>query len=201
MLTIVVELKQIDGVASQPLQARLQRRGYRRTDLAALGRRQANLCADIDIRLQRFQHAAEIALGFAVAIHLRRVEVVDAELDRARHRALLVGGGALDHQPADGAAAKAEQRDVETGPAEFPSFHRFLPHASSDAPDQIARGPAMSILPVGRFGEKKAIAFFTLALFSQPRGRTRQRLRPVSGGSDDRHAVQFDASVATGRPA
>src|SRR5207248_6581235 len=49
-----------------------------------------------------------------------------AELDRATNGAFLIGGGALGHQPADRAAAKAEQRYVETGPAELSSFPRRL---------------------------------------------------------------------------
>src|SRR5947207_65989 len=119
----IMELEQIDRVALQPLQAGFEGSGDRLTDLAALGGRQSHLGADIDIRLQRLQHPAEIVLGFAVAVHLRGVEIVDAELDRARDGAFLVGGGALDHQPADRAAAKAEQRYVETGAAALSVLH------------------------------------------------------------------------------
>ena len=122
----VVELEQINRVALHPLEASLERGGDRLADLAALGRRQPHLGADIAIGLQRPQDTPEIALGLAVAIHLRRVEIIDAEFDRPPHRALLIGGFALDHQPADRAAAEAEQRYVETGPAEFALFHRRL---------------------------------------------------------------------------
>ena len=87
-----MKLEQIDLVALQPLQAGVQRGGDRGADPARLGRRQPHLGADIDIGLQRFQHAAEIASrDLAVAVHARRIEIVDAELERARHRALLVG--------------------------------------------------------------------------------------------------------------
>src|SRR5262249_43390894 len=118
--------EQSGRVARGPLEARVQRGGERLADLAALGWRQPNFGADIDIGLQRLQHAAEIALALAVAIHLRRVEIIDAELDGARNSAFLIGGGALDHEPADRATAEAEQRDVETGSAKLSLLHRRL---------------------------------------------------------------------------
>ena len=110
-------------VELQPLQAGVERGRDRCADPARLGWRQAHLGADIDIGLQRLQHAAEIALALAVAVHLRRVEIVDAEFERARHGALLIGRLALDHQPANRAAAEPEQRDIETGSAEPAFFH------------------------------------------------------------------------------
>jgi len=64
---------------------------------------------DEDGGLQRAERAAEVLLGLAVAIAGRGVEVVDAQLHRARHRALALGHAAPDQQAADVAAAKAER--------------------------------------------------------------------------------------------
>src|SRR5205814_5805533 len=98
--------------------------GDRLADLAPLGRRQADLCADVAFWFQRLQHPAEIDLGLPIAVHLRRIEIIDAELERPRHRAFLVRRGALDHQPANRAAAETEDAKVKTGPAKSALFHR-----------------------------------------------------------------------------
>jgi len=100
--------------------------------------------SDADVGFEHLEHPAEIALALAVAIHLRRVEIIDAELDRARDGALLIGGGALGHQPTDRAAAKAEQRYVETGPAELSSFHRRLLRSFS-RPIRSPAGPVCQL--------------------------------------------------------
>ena len=82
-----------------------------------------DLGADDDIGLQRLEHTAEIALGLAIAVERRGVEVVDAGLDGARRGALLVGRRALGEQPADGAGAIAQHRDLETGASEPALLH------------------------------------------------------------------------------
>ena len=78
-------------------------------------------------RLQLLQHAAEIGFRLAVAIQHRGVEIVHAGLERARHRALLVGGIAAHHQPAHRAAAEAQHRDLQSGPPECPHLHCHSP--------------------------------------------------------------------------
>ena len=50
--------------------------------------------------------------------------MIDAGLERARDRALLIGRRAFGHQPADRAASEGEHRNVEAGAAEFALFHR-----------------------------------------------------------------------------
>ena len=98
--------------------------------------RQPHLGADIDLGLQRLEDAAEILFRAAVAVLRGGVEIIDAELQRAGDGALLVGRRAADHQPADRAAAEAQQRDVEPGLAEPAFFHHSLPRRVSP-PDQI----------------------------------------------------------------
>ena len=71
----------------------------RLADIGAVLGRQPHLGADHDVGLERLQHAAEIALGLAVAVERRRVEIVDAGLDGARHGALLVAGRPLVNNP------------------------------------------------------------------------------------------------------
>src|SRR6202043_2616511 len=96
-------------------------------DAVALTGRNSHLGADPDIGSEALHDAAEIALGFAVPVHRRGVEIVDAQLDRPRHGPLLVARAAAYHQPADRPAAEPEHRPLEPGPAERACFHRFLP--------------------------------------------------------------------------
>src|SRR6516164_5050095 len=75
---VVVQLEQVDMVELQALQARLQRGSDRRADTAAFAVGNAHLGAYNDVRLQALDDAAEIALGFAITVHRRGIEVVDA---------------------------------------------------------------------------------------------------------------------------
>src|SRR6185436_16695974 len=68
----------------------------------------------------------QIALGFAITVRRRGIEVVDAELHRPRDRALALGRCAADDEPADVAAAESERRDPETRLAEIPELHARL---------------------------------------------------------------------------
>src|SRR6516162_6033323 len=90
---VVVQLEQVDSLELQTLEARLQRLSDRRCHAIALAGRNANLGADADVGFEALHDAPEIALGFTVSIHRRGVEIRDPELDRARYRALLIGGG------------------------------------------------------------------------------------------------------------
>src|SRR6516164_10198557 len=143
---VIVQLEQVDPVELQTLQARLQRCGYCRTNAAALAVGNADFGTDEYVGLQALQDAPEIALGFAVAIHRRGVEVVDAKLDGTRDRPLLVGRIAAHHQTPNGAAAEPEDRYRETGAAECPCFHRFL-RCSGVRPGSKPALPEVSILP------------------------------------------------------
>jgi hypothetical protein len=122
----VVELEEVDPLHLQTIEAGFQRGGDRGADLAALGGRQPHLGADISVGLQRLPDPAEVLFALAVAVHRGRVEVVDAEFERPGDGALLFGGHPLDHEPADRAAAEAEQRYLEPRPAEPPFFHAPL---------------------------------------------------------------------------
>src|SRR6266446_6855018 len=133
---MIVQLEQIDAIELQALQARLQRGRDRRAGPAAFAVRNAHFSADYDVGLQTLDDASEITLGFAITIHRGGIEIVNAELDRASHRPLLVGGIAAYHQPADGTASEPEERNVEPGPAECAFFHRLLRCFDSGA-DQI----------------------------------------------------------------
>ena len=78
------------------------------------------------------------------------------ELQRPRHGALLVGRGALDHQPADRAAAEAQHRHLDPGPPELALFHRPASAAmAAVAPTQIPPPPPVNSRPMltcwGRF--------------------------------------------------
>ena len=122
----IVQLEQVDVVAAEALQAVVHALRDRLADVGAMSAAQPELGAEDDIGLQRLQHAAEIALGLAVAVERRGVEVVDAGLDGARGGALLVGRRALGEQPADGAGAVAEHRDLEAGASEPALLHRLV---------------------------------------------------------------------------
>src|SRR5260370_40015843 len=109
--------------------------------MLALAGRDSPLGADPDIGSEALHHAPEIALGFAVPVHCRGIEIVDAELDRPRHRPLLITRAAAYHQPADRPASEPEHRHLEPGPAEPAHFHRFLPFVccgSKPSPPRLA---------------------------------------------------------------
>ena len=117
-----MQLEHIDMIALQPLQARLERGRDRRADVGrSAGTR--TLVREDDVRLELREHAADVRLRGAVAVGGGGVEVIDAGLDRARDRALLIRGRAFGHQPADRAAAEGEHRNVKAGAAEFSFFH------------------------------------------------------------------------------
>ncbi len=84
-------------------------------------------------RFQLVQDAAKVGFGFAIAVQHRGIKVVDAGCDRPRDRALLVGGIAAHHQAADGAAAEAQHRELQSGATEFPQLHRLLLRPSACA--------------------------------------------------------------------
>ena len=119
----VVAVEDVDMVAAEAFQACLQGRGDGVGGAAALSRHDAHLGGDDHLGLELGQHPAEVLLGLAVAVERRAVEVVDAELERARHRPLLVGGLAARHQAADRAAPERKDRDLESGLAKPSAFH------------------------------------------------------------------------------
>ena len=119
----IVQLEEIDVIHAEARQALVHRLRDELGDPRAVGRLQPELGAEHDVGLQRLQHAAEIALGLAVAVERGGVDVVDAELDGARDRPLLVGRRALGHQAADGAGAEAEHGNFEAGAAQFTLLH------------------------------------------------------------------------------
>ena len=104
----IVQLEEIDMVAPHALQAVLHALRDRLADIGAMLDAEPHLGADDHVGLQRLQHAAEVLLGFAVAVERRGVEVVDAGLYGARRGALLVGRPALGEQSADRSCAVAQ---------------------------------------------------------------------------------------------
>src|SRR5262249_28526994 len=143
-LDAVVELEQVDALPAEPLQARVERPRDRAGDVVQIRRIQAELGPDLHRRLERFQHLAQVALGLAVAVRRRRVEVVDAELHGPRDRVLALRDGAADEQPADVAAAEAERGDPEPRLAEIPQLHCAPPVPVvgnySPTPDGLSSG-------------------------------------------------------------
>ena len=135
----VVELEQVDALEAEAAEARLEGRRHRLGGAAARLVRDADLGADDHVRPERLEDAAEVLLRLAVAVDGRGVEVVDAERERPRHRPLLVGGGAAHHEPAHGAAAEAEHRDLDAGLAEYPSLHDWLPRCCRNERVLVAR--------------------------------------------------------------
>ena len=123
----IVQLEEIDVIHAEACQALVHRLRDELGDPRAVGRLQPELGAEHDVGLQRLQHAAEVALGLAVAVERGGVDVVDAELDGARDRPLLVGRRALGHQAADGAGAEAEHGNFEASAAQFTLLHFSCP--------------------------------------------------------------------------
>jgi hypothetical protein len=108
----IVEMEDIDAVAAEAFEAGLEGGRHCRADAAAVCRCDAHLGGDDDVRLQLGQHPPEVGLGGAVAVERGGVEVVDAELERPRHRALLVARLAARHQSADRAAPERQDRHL-----------------------------------------------------------------------------------------
>src|SRR5262249_62212010 len=96
---VVVQWASAVSLERRRLEAGLRRLGHRRRHAVALAGRNANLGADADVGFEALHDAAEIALGFAISIHRCGVEISDPELDRARYRALLIGGAGPPHTP------------------------------------------------------------------------------------------------------
>jgi hypothetical protein len=124
-----VQLEEIDVVEAEALQTLVHASRHRVSDTCPVAGLEPELGAEHDIGLQLLQHAAEVALRLAVAVERGGVDVVDAELDGAGDRALLVGGIALGEEAADRAGAVAEHRDFKTGAAQT-SFLHFCPPSS-----------------------------------------------------------------------
>src|SRR2546426_69451 len=119
----IVALQQVHAREAEALEALFQRA---RDGAGNLGRRHvryAELGADVEPRLERADHLAEVRLRLAVAVDGGRVEIVDAQLQRAGHGALALGGGAADHETADVAATEAEGADAEAPPSERAIVH------------------------------------------------------------------------------
>ena len=117
----VVQMKEIETLEPEQLEAVLDRAGERPRHVGQVG--QAALAAHDHLRAQRAQHDAQIALRFSAAIRGRGVQVVDAELDRARDGPLAISRRAAHHQPAHVAAPEGERGDLEPCPAQRPVVH------------------------------------------------------------------------------
>src|SRR5206468_3136974 len=112
----VVELEEVDRVAPEPAQARLERAADRAARVAQLLARHVDLGPDVDAgRPQLAQHPAQVLLGAAVAVRGRGVEIGDAPRHRPLDRPALVRRLAAHEQPADAAAAEADRRHPQAG--------------------------------------------------------------------------------------
>jgi len=121
----IVQVQDIDLIAAQPRQAAFERLRHGLGNAAEVGGRQPDLGADDHIGgFERLQDAAEILLGFTVAVLHGGIEVIHADGDRPRHGALLVARIAAHHQSTDRAAAEAQHRKLHSAAAEYPHVHR-----------------------------------------------------------------------------
>src|SRR3954454_20079099 len=75
------------------------------------------------------------------------IEVIDAAVERERHRGALLGVLAADHQPADAAAPEADRRHSQPRAAEVAVLHAPL-LANSPRGDALARVGAPPLLSV-----------------------------------------------------
>src|SRR5205823_3370170 len=123
----VVELEQVDTLHLKSPETRLERGGDGLADWPVIG--------GLDPELRADQHGGgacpggppQVPLRLAVTVGRRGVEVVDPELDGARHRALLIGRRTPDHQAADIPAPEPQRRDLETRRAQAPQIHPAAP--------------------------------------------------------------------------
>src|SRR5918996_1256994 len=118
----VVELQEIDAIHAEAREARLQRAsdgGPR----VALGGVHAKLGAHVGPQAERLQRAAEIALGLAIAVRRRGVEVVDPCLDGPRHRPLALGRRAPNDQSTDVAASEPQRGHAQPRAAQRSLLH------------------------------------------------------------------------------
>ena len=119
----VVQMEDIDPVATQSREAIFERLCHCVRDAAEIGARQADLGADNRVGgFQLLQNAAEVLFRLAVAVLHRRVEVIHADLERAGDGAFLIARIAAHHQPADRAAAEAQHRNLHAGAAVWRAF-------------------------------------------------------------------------------
>src|SRR5207249_633679 len=119
----VVALQQIYALEPESREALVERACDGRRQLRRRHVRHAELRTDIDARLERAQHAAEIRLRLAVAVERRGVEVIEAEVHGAGDGPLLLGGRAAHEQTAHVAAAEAENADAQSRPPERAIVH------------------------------------------------------------------------------
>ena len=133
----------VDVVRAEPLEAPLHRRENVPAGEPRLDQRRAHAVADLgrdhDFLALRPDRFAEHSLGLAARVHVRRVEEVDAAVDRARYeivRACLIdfvhrreGSGARSESH----AAEGEPRNDEPGVTETDVLHPEMMSRTSTA--------------------------------------------------------------------
>ena len=109
---------------AEPFEAGIEGGGDGGSDIGQVRGPEPDLGAnDRVLRLQRLEYAAEVLLGLPVAVQGRRIEVVDARIQRLGDRALLVGRRAAYHQSAHRSASEAQHRSLHACAAEYARFH------------------------------------------------------------------------------
>src|SRR3954470_24854622 len=89
--------------------------------------------------------------GAPLAVLRGGIEVIDAAVERERHRGALLGVLAADHQPADAAAPEPDRRHSQPRAAEVAILH--APLLASSPPGSAARtggSPAAAIRRRGK---------------------------------------------------
>jgi hypothetical protein len=133
----VVQMQDVGALHAKPLEARLDRRDDRRTNVALLRAQHAHLRAvNESARLQPPHHLAEVLFGHAVAVDRRRIEVGDAGVDGARKRTLLLRLRAAHHYSANRATTETEHGDFQAASTKRSRFHVQVLIVSTRAGEQ-----------------------------------------------------------------
>ena len=122
-----MNLHHVETLDAKTLQARLGRGHHVTGDVAKVFRANLDLGIQQRARAKFLQRASQVALGDAISVVRRIVEIINPEFERARHDARLFPRVAADHQTGVAAAAKADDGKLETGFANSPVLHAASP--------------------------------------------------------------------------
>src|SRR5579883_1294750 len=122
----IVQMKNVDVIELQSCQATLERGRDGVRNSVALAGRQSDFGTNHHIRgLEGPQNAAEVPLGFTIAVLHCRVEIVDPGCEGSRNGAFLIARVSPHHQSTDCAAAEAQHRDLHACASEAAQLHRY----------------------------------------------------------------------------
>ena len=137
----VVEVEEVEAAPPEQPEARLDRARDRARHVRQVGRAQPALGAHDHRRAQRAQDGAQVLLRLAAAVGRRGVEVVDAELDRARDARSRSAGSPRTIKPPTSPHPKAS---AETLSPVLPSVRYSIP-SGAEAAAQLARRERLAV--------------------------------------------------------